>query len=141
MGFFFEVCIFLRGNTRRKPKYNVFIDYQFSWTIWFFFLSHSHRCYQTKADSNHGKTTVNIKLKLVNNCSIILLRLITEGTRCETFPRLTIKITTPMASFWYLYCLLWTYFPPCSSVSIVNLEHVIAGGLTALLQQDHLYIN
>ena len=32
--------------------------------------------------------------------------------------------TTPMASFWCLYCQLWTYFTPCSSVSIVNFEHV-----------------
>ena len=35
--------------------------------------------------------------------------------------------TTPMVSFCYLYCQLWTYFTPCSSVSIVNFEHVIAG--------------
>ena len=61
--------------------------------------------------------------------------------RCETCPRLTIKTTTPMASFWYLCCLLWTYFPPCSSVSIVNFRHAIAGVLTVLLQQDHLYKN
>ena len=35
--------------------------------------------------------------------------------------------TTPMASFWYLYCWLWTYFIPFSSVSIVNFEQVNAG--------------
>ena len=35
-------------------------------------------------------------------------------------------IYLPMASFWCLYCLLWTYFTPCSRVSIVNCEHVIA---------------
>ena len=35
--------------------------------------------------------------------------------------------TTPMASFWCLYCKLWTYFTPCSSVSMVNFEHVNAG--------------
>ena len=35
--------------------------------------------------------------------------------------------TTPFASFWCLYCQLWTYFTLCSSVSIVNFEHVIAG--------------
>ena len=34
--------------------------------------------------------------------------------------------TTPMALFWCLYCYLWTYFTPCSSVSIVNFEHVNA---------------
>ena len=33
----------------------------------------------------------------------------------------------PMASFWCLYYQLWTYFTACSSVSIVNFEHAIAG--------------
>ena len=32
-----------------------------------------------------------------------------------------------MTSFSCLYCQLRTYFTPCSSVSIVNFEHVIAG--------------
>ena len=31
-----------------------------------------------------------------------------------------------MASFWLFYYQLWTYFTPCSSVSILNFEHVIA---------------
>ena len=35
--------------------------------------------------------------------------------------------TTPLASFWCLYCQLWTYFTSSSSVSIVNFEHLIAG--------------
>ena len=35
--------------------------------------------------------------------------------------------TRPSALFWCLYCYLWTYFTPCSSVSIVNFERVIAG--------------
>ena len=35
--------------------------------------------------------------------------------------------TTTMASFWYLYCQLRTYFTPCSSISIANSGHVIAG--------------
>ena len=35
--------------------------------------------------------------------------------------------TTPMASFWCLYCSLWTYFALCSSVFIVNFEEVNAG--------------
>ena len=35
--------------------------------------------------------------------------------------------TTSMTSFWCLYCYLWTYFTSCSSVSIFNFEHVIAG--------------
>ena len=33
--------------------------------------------------------------------------------------------TTPMAFLRCLYCLLWTYFTPCSSVSIVNFQHII----------------
>ena len=35
--------------------------------------------------------------------------------------------TTPVASFWCLYCQLWTYFIPCSSVCIVNCEQVNTG--------------
>ena len=33
---------------------------------------------------------------------------------------------TRKASFWCLYCQLWTYFTPCSTVSIVNFEQVNA---------------
>ena len=32
-----------------------------------------------------------------------------------------------MESFWCLYCWLWTYFTPCSVVSLVNFEQVNAG--------------
>ena len=32
-----------------------------------------------------------------------------------------------LASFWCLYYCFWTYFTPCSIVSIANFEHVIAG--------------
>ena len=39
--------------------------------------------------------------------------------------------TTSMASFWYLYCKLLTYFTPCSSVSIVNVER--AGYITPIM--------
>ena len=35
--------------------------------------------------------------------------------------------TTSLALFWHLYCHLWTCFTPCSSVSIVNFEHLSAG--------------
>ena len=35
--------------------------------------------------------------------------------------------TTPMKSFWCLYCYLWRYFTPGSSVSIVDFEHVNDG--------------
>ena len=34
--------------------------------------------------------------------------------------------TTLIASFCCVYCKLSTYFTPCSSVSVVNFEHVIA---------------
>ena len=40
--------------------------------------------------------------------------------------------TTPIASFWCFYCELGTYFTPCSSVSIVNFEHVTAGWVISL---------
>ena len=45
-------------------------------------------------------------------------------TRYEICSKLTIK--TPERRHW-LYCWLWTYFTPCSSVSIVNFEQVNAG--------------
>ena len=35
--------------------------------------------------------------------------------------------TMPLASFWDLYCYFWTYFTSCSSIFIVNFEHVNAG--------------
>ena len=34
--------------------------------------------------------------------------------------------TTLLASFWCLYCYLWTYFTPCSSVSFVDFEQINA---------------
>ena len=34
--------------------------------------------------------------------------------------------TTPLALFWCLYSYFWTYFTPCSSVSIVNFEQINA---------------
>ena len=37
--------------------------------------------------------------------------------------------TRPLASFWRLYCYLWTHFAPCSSVFIANFEHVMPDGL------------
>ena len=38
----------------------------------------------------------------------------------------------PVASFWCLYCYLWTYFTPCSSVSIVNFQQVITGWVATM---------
>ena len=49
-------------------------------------------------------------------------------TRCEICSKLIIKYqNNALASFRYLYCWLWTYFTPCSIVSIVNFEHVFGG--------------
>ena len=39
--------------------------------------------------------------------------------------------TTPMASFSCLYCELWTYSTPCSSVSVVNFEQVNYGWVSS----------
>ena len=36
-------------------------------------------------------------------------------------------LMTHTHSFWCIYCQLWTYFTPCSSVFIVNFEQVNAG--------------
>ena len=71
-------------------------------------------------------------------------------TRCEICSKLAVK--TPerrhshfippsvvfrgykmgMASFWCLYCWLWTYLAPCSNVFIVNFEQVNAGWETCI---------
>ena len=51
-------------------------------------------------------------------------------TKCEICSRLTIK-TPERPSFWCLHCWLWTYFAPCSNVSIVNLEHAVLGWVTS----------
>ena len=35
--------------------------------------------------------------------------------------------TSSISTFWCLYGPLWTYFTPCSDVSILNFEYVIVG--------------
>ena len=50
--------------------------------------------------------------------------------------------TTPLAAFWCLSCQIWTYFTPCSSVSIVNFEQANAGwvGITTIKNApDHSF--
>ena len=48
--------------------------------------------------------------------------------------------TTAMGSFWCLYCLLWTYFTTCSSIFMVNFEHVIAGWVGSFLLHEFFLI-
>ena len=48
--------------------------------------------------------------------------------------------TTLLASFWYRYCLIWTYFTPYSSVSIVNFEQLNAGWETEVDDVDELFL-
>ena len=58
-------------------------------------------------------------------------------TRCETCSMLTLQ--TPkrqLASLWCLYCWLWTYFTPWSSISIVNFEHESAGWVRSTSVQN-----
>ena len=57
-----------------------------------------------------------------------------------TFSKLAIETleqdvtrTTPLTSFWFLYCYFWTYFKSSSSVSIVNFEHVILDTIVSTL--------
>ena len=52
---------------------------------------------------------------------------------CSHFNELGLNflLQTPMDLFSCLYCYLSTYFTPYSSVSIVNLEHLIAGWIPA----------
>ena len=59
---------------------------------------------------------------------IYLLKVNNRNTRrrCEIVNNKDTR-TKPMALFLRLYCLLWTYFRFCSSVSIVSFEHVISG--------------
>ena len=54
---------------------------------------------------------------------------IETSEQCVKFVQINNKDTrtTSITSFWCLYCKLWTYFTPCSCVSIVNFAHVIAG--------------
>ena len=59
-----------------------------------------------------------------------LLWLIPVGI-CKEWNKFTVNNkenrTTPITSLWCLHCSLWTYFTPCSSVSIVTFEQLIAG--------------
>ena len=45
--------------------------------------------------------------------------------------------TTLLALFWCRYCNFLTNFKPCTSVSIVNFEHVIAGWATSIGIYSH----
>ena len=45
----------------------------------------------------------------------------------------------PVASFWCLYCQLWTYFKPCSIIFVVDFEHVIAGWVINILHLKILF--
>ena len=47
--------------------------------------------------------------------------------------------TTPIVLFCCLYCQLWTYFTPSSSISIVNCEQVNAGWVRQGLHQVKLH--
>ena len=66
---------------------------------------------------------------------IYLLKVNNRNTRTRCEICLTIKITIKILE--QHQCLsgilfeLWTYFTPCSSISIVNFEHVIAGWVIA----------
>ena len=54
--------------------------------------------------------------------------LLKKRLKYRRFPvNFTIFLKHHLALFWCLYCLLWTYFTLCSSVSIDNFKHVIAG--------------
>ena len=62
----------------------------------------------------------------------------TTATADELFERVWPFCVT---SFWCLYYQLWTYFTPCSSVSIVNFEQVNAGWKAFLRIHDRNYSN
>ena len=71
----------------------------------------------------------------VFTCSKLAIKTLEQGVNMFKFNNKDTG-TTPLTSFWCLYCKLWTYFTLCPSVSIVsfdpsvsiaNFEHVIAG--------------
>ena len=73
----------------------------------------------------------SIRSTICHPVGIYLLKINNRNTRtrCEICSKLTI---TPLVSFWCLYCYLWTNFTPCSSVSIVNFECIIADFAVAI---------
>ena len=64
---------------------------------------------------------------IVKLVDIYLLKVSNRNTktRCEMCSKLTIK--TPELRNGVLIIQFWTYFTPCSNVSIVNFEHAIDG--------------
>ena len=76
-------------------------------------------------------------LWLNNLAGIYMLKVNNRSTRtrCEICSKLTIKI--PERRHWRL----WTNFTPCSSVSIVNFEHVIAGSVFRMYKMKALARN
>ena len=64
---------------------------------------------------------------IVKLVDIYLLKVSNRNTktRCEMCSKLTIK--TPELRNGVLIIQFWTYFAPCSSVSIVHFEHAIDG--------------
>ena len=60
-------------------------------------------------------------------------------TRCEICSKLTIK--TPEQRHWrrsgVFIVTFWTYFTPCSSISIVNFEQVMSTGLKAVVNSKY----
>ena len=69
-------------------------------------------------------------LTLQNPANIYLFKFNNRKTRkrSEICSKLTIKTLT---SFWCFYCLLWIYFIPFSTVSIVDFKQVNAGWVVA----------
>ena len=59
-------------------------------------------------------------------CSNLTIKTLEQGVKYVQINNKDTR-TTPFASFWFLYCSLWTYFTPCSSISIVNFQQVNAG--------------
>ena len=72
---------------------------------------------------------------------IYLIKVNKRNTRTESEICSKLTLKAPEASFWYLYCYLWTYFTPCSSVSTYNFEHVIIAGIKKLEQLPLTFFN
>ena len=89
--------------------------------------------HKKRGELHNYMTTMNIFLSIgkciYNPVVNYMFKVDSRNTRikCKICSKLRIKTSERrLASFWYLYCKLWTCFTSCSSVSFVNLEQVNA---------------
>ena len=95
-----------------QPNWKFFSLYKVSeilFGFYWFCMDEEGCCWRHQRTSSYEKVFPMLKLKCMKICCV------------EMHENLL-----PLTSFWYLYCQLWTFLTPCSSVSIVNFEQVNA---------------